>query len=146
MRSLNISTSKVLLYLISLTMPSITSAQTFYALQIDRNIRFEAVDITSEYQPRLVMGANQALEFQSTVARFLVKKKAVEEDPNLSEMAKYQLLKRISSRESSEMADVLEPYRWQEYLRIKPDIQPIVKPASSLDEIDALAVLDSTKQ
>ncbi|MFC2147711.1 hypothetical protein ACFLR9_04010 [Bacteroidota bacterium] len=47
--------------------------QTLYALKIDRNIRLEAQGITARYQPRLVMGVDQALEFQSTVARFLVK-------------------------------------------------------------------------
>jgi hypothetical protein len=102
--------------------------QTLYALKIDRNIRLEAQGITARYQPRLVMGVDQALEFQSTVARFLVKKRAVEQDENLSPKAKYVLLKRLSSRETSEMADVLESYRWQEYMRIKAQIQPIPEP------------------
>lgn len=39
--------------------PSIFS-QTFYALKIDRKIRSEAFDITVQYQPRLVMGIEQA--------------------------------------------------------------------------------------
>ncbi len=106
------------------------NAQTFYALKIDRTIRNEAIDITSKYQPRLVMGIDQALEFQQTVARFLVKKKAIENDRTLSDKGKYYLLKRISSRETSEMADVLEPFRWQEYMRIKSLIQPIPVPYS----------------
>ena len=97
-------------------------------MKIDRNIRLEAKEITAQYQPRLVMGADQTLEFQSTVARYLVKKRAVEQDPNLSPKAKYDLLKRLSSRETSEMVDVLESYRWQEYMRIKAQIQPIPKP------------------
>jgi len=146
MRFVTISISKALLYFICFAAAAALNAQTFYALQIDREIRFKAADITAEYQPRLVMGSDQALEFKSAVARFLVKKKAVEEDPNLSEMAKYELLKRISSRETSEMADVLESYRWQEYMRIKPKIQPIPKPASQKGIEDAIAVADSTNQ
>jgi len=119
--------------------PSLFS-QTYYALQIDRNIRFKAADITAKYQPRLVMGPEQALEFQSTVARFLVKKKAVEEDDTLSPMAKYELLKQLSSRETSEMADVLESYRWQEYMRIKNEIQPIPKPEKAIELKDAIVI------
>ncbi len=102
--------------------------QTYYALQIDRKIRFEARDITAKYQPYLVMGVDQALEFQSTVARFLVKKRAVERDDSLSPKTKYQLLRRVSSLETSVMVDVLESYRWQEYMRVKPQIQPIPIP------------------
>mgnify|MGYP001813376982 CR=1 FL=1 len=102
--------------------------QTLYALKIDQNIRLEAKEITARYQPHLVMGADQAMDFQSTVGRFLVKKRAVEQDPNLSDKAKYDLLKRLSSRETAEMADVLESYRWQEYMRIKVQIQPIPEP------------------
>ncbi len=119
---------KTLAFVLFLLSVSFLRGQTFYALQIDRNIRFEAKEITAKYQPHLVMGVDQALEFQSTVARFLVKKRAVERDDNLSPKAKYQLLRRLSSRETSEMADVLESYRWQEYMRIKADIQPITKP------------------
>lgn len=146
MRFVTISISKSLLCFICFAATTTSNAQTFYALKIDRDIRFKAADITAEYQPRLVMGSDQALEFQSTVARFLVKKKAVEEDPTLSEMAKYELLKRISSRETSEMADVLESYRWQEYMRIKPKIQPIPKTASQVGIEDAIAVVDSTNK
>lgn len=110
---------------------SSTKGQTFYALKIDRKIRLEAKEITVRYQPYLVMGSEQALVFQSTVARYLVKKQAVEQDDNLSPSTRYHLLKRISSRETSEMADVLESYRWKEYMRIKPFIQPIPKPLGS---------------
>lgn len=99
--------------------------QTLYVLKIDQNIRNEAKEITAEYQPRLVMGADQALEFQSTVAKYLVKKRAIEQDSTLSPKAKYNWLKRLSSRETSDMADVLELYRLQEYTRIKPQIQPL---------------------
>ncbi len=113
-------------------------SQTFYALKIDRNIRQQAIDITAQYQPKLVMGTNQALEFQNTVARFLVKKNAVEKDNSLSPMKKYALLKQLSSKETSAMADVLESYRWQEYMRIKNDIQPIVKPKSTKKDIIAI--------
>ncbi|MDL5515111.1 hypothetical protein QSE00_25105 [Arenibacter sp. M-2] len=102
--------------------------QTMYALKIDGNIRLEAKKITAQYQPRLVMGVDQALEFQSTVARYLVKKQAVEQDSNLSPKAKYDLLKRLSSLETSEMINVLEPYRWKEYIRIKAQFQPIPEP------------------
>lgn len=105
-----------------------TFSQTLYALKIDRKIRSEAVDITARYQPRLVMGVDQALEFQTTVARFLVKRKAIEEDSRLSPKAKYELLKQLSSKETSAMADILESYRWQEYIRIKNDLQPITPP------------------
>ena len=78
--------------------------QTFYALKIDRKIRFEARGITAKYQPYLVMGTDQTLEFQSTVARFLVKKRAVERDDRLSPKGKYKVLRRVSNRETSEMA------------------------------------------
>lgn len=56
------------------------------------------------------MGVDQALEFQNTVARYLVKKKELEKDSSLSNMAKYRLLKKLSSKEASDMADVLESY------------------------------------
>lgn len=125
----------VLLVLCAVFYGSPSYSQTFYALKIDRNIRAEAVHITAKYQPRLVMGVDQALEFQGTVARFLVKKKAIENDDTLSAMAKYELLKQLSSRETSEMADVLESYRWQEYMRVKNDIQPIPKPMSKKEEL-----------
>lgn len=117
-------------------------SQTYYALQIDRNIRSKAVDITAAYQPRLVMGTDQALDFQSTVARFLVKKKAVEEDDTLSPKTKYELLKKLSSRETAEMAQVLESYRWQEYMRIKNEIQPIPLPSGEREDLIAISPRD----
>lgn len=107
------------------------AGQTFYALKIDRRIRLEAKEITERYQPYLVMGSEQALVFQSTVASYLVKKQAVEQDYNLSPSTKYHLLKRISRDETSAMADVLESYRWKEYMRIKPFIQPLGKSLGS---------------
>ncbi|MGB5554866.1 MAG: hypothetical protein WBM83_09435 [Flavobacteriaceae bacterium] len=125
----------VLLLLTGLT--STLRSQTKCALLIDRNIRFKAIDITSEYQPRLVMGVNQALEFQQTVARFLVKKKAVEDDTSLSPKGRYELLKRISSRETAEMAQVLESYQWQEYRRIKNEIQSVPMPYSLKEDLIA---------
>ncbi|MFS4416620.1 hypothetical protein [Maribacter sp. 2307ULW6-5] len=108
--------------------PLSLSGQTFYALQVDHKIRAEARDVTARYQPRLVMGVDQALEFQNTVARFLVKKRAVERDTTLSAKAKYEILKQLSGRETSAMAHVLESYRWQEYMRLKPRLQPIREP------------------
>lgn len=112
------------------------NAQTFYALKIDWNIRFKAADITGEYQRRLVMGSEQALIFKQTVAKFLVKRKSIEEDPTLSPNAKYGLLKQVSSRETAVMADVLESYRWQEYMRIKEIIQPIPRPSPITQELN----------
>ena len=146
MKTNSISNVSFLMGMIFLLISSSLSSQTYYALQIDRKIRFKAADITAEYQPRLVMGADQALEFQTTVARFWVKKKAVEEDPTLSPMAKYKLLKRISSSETSAMADVLESYKWQEYMRIKNKIQPISEPHRDRGIQDAIAHIDSTSQ
>ncbi|MBT2160577.1 hypothetical protein [Zobellia barbeyronii] len=109
-------------------------AQTLYALKIDRNIRFEAIDITAEYQPRLVMGTKQALEFQNTVAKHIVKRESITNNPDISYREKEYLLKKISSHESSEMADVLYSYQWHEYLRIKPDIQPLIHQKRNLDD------------
>lgn len=113
------------IFLCIILLSSSLQSQTFYALQIDRNIRTEAEKITSEYQPYLVMGANQRLQFKSTVARFLVKKRAVAGDPKLSPREKYHLYKRLYVRETSEMADVLESYQWQAYLNVKQRIQPL---------------------
>ncbi len=127
-RTDSISKLRFLVFAIFACTFSYVRGQTFYALKIDRTIRFEAKEITAQYQPRLVMGADQALEFQLTVARYLVKKRAVEQDRNLSPKTKYNLLKRLSSLETSEMVDVLESYRWREYVRTKPQIQPIPKP------------------
>ncbi len=122
---------KLLVLALFICASSSTWGQTLYALKIDRKIRFEAREITAEYQPYLVMGPEQALVFQTTVARYLVKKQAVEQDDALSPSARYHLLKRISGLETSEMADVLESYRWKEYMRVKPFIQPIQRPIDS---------------
>ncbi len=130
MKTKPIAISRYILITLFLCIVSSVSAQTLYALKIDRKIRLEAQDITASYQPRLVMGTDQALEFQSTVARYIVKKQSVERDHTLSPEAKYDLLKRLSVLESSEMVDVLESYRWEEYMRIKNQIQPIPEPGN----------------
>ncbi|SHK04612.1 hypothetical protein [Pseudozobellia thermophila] len=143
MKTKQIPFLRVLLFVIFLSMYSGAKAQTFYALQIDRRIRNEAIDLTAKYQPYLVMGTDQALQFQQTVARFLVKKKAIEEDDSLSEGAKYSLLKKLATKETSEMGQVLEDFRWREYMRVKPQIQPLPpKPAKA--RIDAIADVDLT--
>ncbi|MUH38343.1 hypothetical protein D9O36_21065 [Zobellia amurskyensis] len=117
-------------------------AQTYYALQIDRNIRVKAEDITAEYQPRLVMGTEQALEFRNTVAKYIIKKMSVENNPDITKGQRRYRLKLISSHESSEMGNVLYPYQWQEYLRIKPRIQPLSYEESGFD--DAIVDYQST--
>lgn len=127
-KNVSISQFKYLVLAMIICVFSNLRGQTLYALKIDRNIRLEAKEITAQYQPHLVMGVDQALEFQSTVAKYLVKKQAVEQDSNLSPKAKYDLLKRLSSLETSDMVDVLESYRWHEYIRIKAQIQPIPEP------------------
>ena len=127
-KNVSISQFKYLVLAMIICVFSNLRGQNLYALKIDRNIRLEAKEITAQYQPHLVMGVDQALEFQSTVAKYLVKKRAVEQDSNLSPKAKYNLLKRLSSLETSDMVDVLESYRWQEYIRIKAQIQPILEP------------------
>ncbi|MBQ4914988.1 hypothetical protein J8L85_11105 [Maribacter sp. MMG018] len=134
---------KVFLFLIFTCIFSTTSAQTLYALKIDYKIRSKAIDITAEYQPYLVMGTDQALEFRQTVARYLVKKKAIEEDDSLSEAAKYTLLKNLSSKETTEMGQVLEQYRWREYMRVKPFIQPL-PPKPQKASTHAIADIDLT--
>lgn len=111
-----------------------TQAQTLYALKIDRNVRNQAEDITRAYQPRLVLGTDQALEFQNTVAKYLVKKKSILDNPYTTDNQKNYRLKEISSHESSEMVDVLYSYQWQEYLRIKPEIQPLPYQKSYFDD------------
>ncbi|MEP3210099.1 MAG: hypothetical protein ABJN95_12950 [Maribacter sp.] len=124
------------LYIISFfCFSGISQAQTLYALKIDGKIRKEATNITAAYQPRLVMGSDQAMEFKQTVARFLVKRKAIEKDDTLTEKARYELLKQLASKETMAMADVLESYRWQEYIRIKNDIQPLVEPIARKEEL-----------
>ena len=125
----NFIVKTVLILAITVFYFSEVSAQTFYALKIDGKIRAEAVDITAKYQPRLVMGMDQAMQFKGTVAKYLVKKKSIENDNSLSPMAKYELLKQLSSKETMDMADILESYRLHEYMRIKPQIQPILKPS-----------------
>ena len=95
----------------------------------------EAMAITREYQPRLVMSADQALQFREKVAEFLIHRVWVARNRALTPEQKYLLLKRISSRETSEMADVLESYRWDEYRRLKNQIQPIAEPAAHRDAI-----------
>ncbi|MBT8185059.1 MAG: hypothetical protein KJN76_09465 [Eudoraea sp.] len=102
-----------------------------------------ASDITRAYQPRLIMGVEQAVMFRQKVAEFLIHRQWVENHPDLSPHQKYNLLKKISSRETSEMAQVLEHYKWQEYMRIKPNIQPLAEPPKRLE---AIALSRSTKQ
>ena len=131
----NFIVKTVLILAITVFYFSEVSAQTFYALKIDGKIRAEAVDITAKYQPRLVMGMDQAMQFKGTVAKYLVKKKSIENDNSLSPMAKYELLKQLSSKETMDMADILESYRLQEYMRIKPQIQPILKPSREQQDI-----------
>lgn len=138
MKTKQIPFFKVVLFVFFLSVYSLSQAQTYYALKIDRRIRSEAIDITAEYQPYLVMGTDQALQFQQTVARFLVKKKAIEEDDSLSEGAKYSLLKKLSTKETSEMGQVLEDFRWREYMRVKPQIQPL-PPKPQKVRTDAIA-------
>lgn len=79
----------------------------------------EAMRITKAYQPRLVMSADQSLQFRGKVVEFLIHREWVGENLDFTPTEKYKLLKRISSRETSEMAAVLEAYRWDEYRRIK---------------------------
>ncbi|NHF60027.1 hypothetical protein FK220_011785 [Flavobacteriaceae bacterium TP-CH-4] len=115
-----------------------SAQQTLYALKIDRRIRAEAADITRQYQPRLVMGIDQAMLFKTKVAEFLVRRREVSRDETLSPAAKYKLLKRLSSQETMEMADILESYRWDEYRRIKNEIQPIPKPEDAREDLIAV--------
>ncbi len=129
---------KAVLFVSLFTFTHSSYSQTLYALKIDRKIRNEAIDITAQYQPRLVMSADQALEFQNTVARFLVKKKAVYEDTSLSPSAQYEILKQLSSKETSAMAMVLESFRLQEYMRIKNEIQPLERPPRKTRDILAI--------
>ena len=131
----NFIVKTVLILAITVFYFSEVSAQTLYALKIDGKIRAEAVDITAKYQPRLVMGMDQAMQFKGTVAKYLVKKKSIENDNSLSPMAKYELLKQLSSKETMDMGDILESYRLQEYMRIKPQIQPILKPSREQQDI-----------
>lgn len=128
-------TKTILTYYFVVFVGSYSYSQTLYALQIDGNIRAQAADITAAYQPRLVMGSDQAMDFKFVVAKFLVKRQAIERDTTLSPKAKYELLKHVSSKETSAMADVLESYRWQEYMRIKNNIQPIPVPRGLREDL-----------
>lgn len=132
---INFVVKTVLIFLSIVFFSFNASGQTLYALKINGKIRSEAVDITAKYQPRLVMGMDQALEFQGTVAKFLVKRKSIEADTTLSPKAKYELLKQLSSKETMAMSAVLESYRLQEYMRLKPQIQPILKPVEEQEDI-----------
>lgn len=132
---INFVVKTVLIFLSIVFFSFNASGQTLYALKINGKIRSEAVDITAKYQPRLVMGMDQALEFQGTVAKFLVKRKSIEADTTLSPKAKYELLKQLSSKETMAMSAVLESYRLQEYMRLKPQIQPILEPVEEQEDI-----------
>ncbi len=115
--------------------PTLLYAQDPYLQKANRKIMREAMAITREYQPRLVMSADQALQFREKVAEFLIHRIWVMQNNDLTPEQKYLLLKRISSRETSEMADVLESYRWDEYRRIKNQIQPIEEPSATREAI-----------
>lgn len=101
-----------------------TFGQDPYLQKGNRAIRQEAVKITAQYQPRLVMGVEQALQFRKKVAEFLIRKKAVMET-DFSPKKKMFYLEQLSAQETSEMADVLESYGMQEYVRLKREIQPL---------------------
>ena len=118
-------------------------AQDPYLQKSNRKVRLMASEITRAYQPRLIMGAEQAVAFRQKVAEFLIHRQWVENNTELSPLRKYALLKKISSRETSEMAQVLEHYKWQEYMRIKPNIQPVPEPPARLE---AIASNHPTKQ
>ncbi|MGB5371741.1 MAG: hypothetical protein WBN18_15035 [Flavobacteriaceae bacterium] len=116
-------------------LPSLLCAQDPYLQKANRKIMREAMAITRDYQPRLVMSADQALQFREKVAEFLIHRVWVSQNNDLTTEQKYLLLKRISSRETSEMADILESYRWDEYRRLKNQIQPIAEPSSNRNDI-----------
>lgn len=105
-------------------MPFVLFCQDPYLQKGDRSIREAASKITAQYQPRLVMGTEQALQFKEKVAEFLIRKKAVMET-DFSPRKKLFYLERLSVQESAEMADILESYRMREYLRLKKEIQPL---------------------
>jgi hypothetical protein len=130
------SRSHYLVFLLPLfTFPSLLSGQDPYLQKASRKIMRESMAITREYQPRLVMSEDQALRFREKVAEFLIHRVWVAKNKDLTADQKYALLKRISSRETSEMADILESYRWEEYRRIKNQIQPIAEPPFERDGI-----------
>ncbi|MEA1785405.1 hypothetical protein U1E44_04815 [Arenibacter sp. GZD96] len=106
-----------------------------YVQKSNQFIRAEAVRITAQYQPRLVMGVDQALAFQEKVAEYLIRQKAVL-DTDFSPRKKRYYLERLSAQETSEMADILERFRLEEYIRIKSDIQPL--PLLRSEPLDSL--------
>lgn len=99
-------------------------AQDPYLQKSNRAIRREAVKITAQYQPGLVMGTDQALDFTEKVAEFLIRKKAVMET-DFSPGKKMYYLERLSAQETAEMVDILERFRMEEYVRLKKVIQPL---------------------
>ncbi len=143
MRTNFFSAATVLICLIFCGFNSPVNAQDPYLQKSNRKVRQMASDITRAYQPRLIMGAEQAIMFRQKVAEFLIHRQWVEDNPRLSPKQKYTLLKKISSRETSEMAQVLEHYKWQEYMRLKPGIQPLPEPPKRLE---AIALSRPTKQ
>ncbi|TFG73198.1 MAG: hypothetical protein E4H26_10100 [Flavobacteriales bacterium] len=98
-------------FIMLLVPPPMLFAQDPYLQKANRKIMGDAMRITKAYRPRLVMSADQALQFRGKVAEFLMHREWVEENLDLTPTEKYKLLKRISSRETSERADVLEAYR-----------------------------------
>lgn len=137
------SAGTIILCLIFCAFNSPITAQDPYLQKGNRNIRQMATDITRAYQPRLIMGSEQALLFRQKVAEFLIHRLWVENNAALSPRQKYTLLKKISSRETSEMAQVLEHYKWQEYMRIKSNIQPLPNPPKRME---AIVFSNPTKQ
>lgn len=144
MKTIPLSFGTMILCLILCTTGFILSAQDPYLQESHWKIRKMASDITRQYQPKLVMGAEQAILFRQKVAEFLIHREWVENHPELSPGARYHLLKRISSRETSEMAQILEMYKWQEYMRVKRIIQPLPEPPAR--PVNAIASHQITKQ
>ncbi len=105
-------------------MPNLSFSQDPYLQKSNRSIREAAAQITAKYQPRLVMGVDQALQFQEKVAEFLIRKNAVL-DTDFSPGKKQFYLERLSSQETSEMSDILERFRMEEYIRLKKEMQPL---------------------
>lgn len=130
-----------LLSVIYIFISSVALGQDPYFQKANRKIRQQAIAITRNYQPGLVMGSEQAMMFKEKVAEFLIRKQAVE-NTNFSPKKKYFYLKRLYHQESAEMVDILEPYKWQEYVRMKKIIQPLYPPPRELRE-DAIVHFDS---
>ena len=143
MKTIMVSAGTLLFCFVLCGLNTAVNAQDPYLQKSNRKIRQMATDITRAYQPRLIMGAEQAILFRQKVAEFLIHRYWVENNPALAPGQQYNLLKKISSRETSEMAQVLEHYKWQEYMRIKPDIQPLPNPPKSPE---AIALSNLTKQ